>query len=307
MKSVVIGGLGLDITGRAKNKLIMKDSNPGEIRVSLGCVAGNIARNLFSLGEDVKLVSVVANDFNGKVAIEKLKNFGMRTDGIKTVNGDTATYLAVFDENADMKVAIAGMDIIEKIDEDFLKEHENALSQAVCIATETNLAEKTLERLFYTFEKKFFVDSVSVTKAKKLKHLLSNIYFLKTNVLESAAILDEKIEREADILKAGSLFIQKGVKNAAITCGEKGAYFFSSSEAFFISSEKVSVINTSGAGDAFLSGFMKGDLLDLPTEEKLKSAMAASLLTIKSEHSVAENLNMENIEKEKENICLRRL
>lgn len=307
MKTFVVGAFGLDITGKSKRKLMLKDSNPGEIRVSLGCVAGNIARNLFSLDEDVTLISAVGNDFNGNVALEKMKNFGMRTDKIKIINGETATYLAIFDENADMKVAIAGMDILNKIDENLLRENESSLRSASCIATETNLPAKTLEWLFSTFEKKFFVDSVSITKAEKLKNLLSNIYFLKTNLLEASAILGERTESKEEILKSASIFLQKGVKNVAITCGEKGAYFFSRSSSFFISSEKVPVVNTSGAGDAFLSGFLKADLLDLPTAEKLKIAMASSLLTIQSENAVSEKLNMKNIEKEKEKICLKKL
>ena len=45
-----IGGANVDIHGKSDNKLIMRDSNPGTLHMSLGGVCRNICENLALLG-----------------------------------------------------------------------------------------------------------------------------------------------------------------------------------------------------------------------------------------------------------------
>ena len=52
--AVVVGGVNLDIGGRSFGKLVPADSNPGQVRTSLGGVGRNIAHNMALLGMDVK-------------------------------------------------------------------------------------------------------------------------------------------------------------------------------------------------------------------------------------------------------------
>ena len=61
-----IGGANMDIHGKADHRIIMRDSNPGTLHASLGGVCRNICENLVRLGSDVKLVTVVGDDENGK-------------------------------------------------------------------------------------------------------------------------------------------------------------------------------------------------------------------------------------------------
>ena len=59
---VVIGGVNIDIGGRAFGPLKMKDSNPGKVTVSLGGVGRNIAHNLRLLGTEVCLLTALGED-----------------------------------------------------------------------------------------------------------------------------------------------------------------------------------------------------------------------------------------------------
>src|SRR5699024_2364110 len=44
--AVVVGGVNLDIGGRSLDELVPEDSNPGQVRTSLGGVGRNIAHNM---------------------------------------------------------------------------------------------------------------------------------------------------------------------------------------------------------------------------------------------------------------------
>lgn len=52
--AVGIGAANVDICGRSKNPIIMADSNPGAMSISLGGVTRNICENLARLGRQRK-------------------------------------------------------------------------------------------------------------------------------------------------------------------------------------------------------------------------------------------------------------
>ena len=58
----VIGGANIDIHGRSTQALRSNDSNPGDVHISAGGVARNIAENLARLGADTRLISAVGDD-----------------------------------------------------------------------------------------------------------------------------------------------------------------------------------------------------------------------------------------------------
>ena len=58
----VIGGSNMDIQGFPNNPLVMKDSNPGKVDISMGGVGRNIAENLSRLDVNTKLISAMGND-----------------------------------------------------------------------------------------------------------------------------------------------------------------------------------------------------------------------------------------------------
>ena len=58
----VVGGINLDVCGRAAAPLIPRDSNPGQVLVSVGGVGRNIAHNLCLLGTRVTMLTALAED-----------------------------------------------------------------------------------------------------------------------------------------------------------------------------------------------------------------------------------------------------
>ena len=62
----IVGGANMDIIGFPSDKLIIKDSNPGQVKVVLGGVGRNIGENLVRLGVETKLISAVGSDVYGE-------------------------------------------------------------------------------------------------------------------------------------------------------------------------------------------------------------------------------------------------
>lgn len=74
---VVIGGTNIDLQGFPRKKLIMKDSNIGSVKISLGGVGRNIAENLTRLGFYTKLISIIGDDVYGNLIMEKSREIGL--------------------------------------------------------------------------------------------------------------------------------------------------------------------------------------------------------------------------------------
>jgi pseudouridine kinase len=98
----------MDIVGLPNKNLILRDSNPGRVKVALGGVGRNIAENLVLLGAPVKLISAVGEDLYGKRIMEHANRIGLDMKNSLVLNQmPTSTYLAILDENGDMKTAIS--------------------------------------------------------------------------------------------------------------------------------------------------------------------------------------------------------
>lgn len=72
-------------------------------------------------------------------------------------------------------------------------------------------------------------------------------------------ISDEELEfitGESDIGKAAPKLFEKGVKLIVYTCGKNGAYAYTKNAAAYSPSVKVKTVDTTGAGDGFISSFL---------------------------------------------------
>ncbi len=115
-----------------------------------------------------------------------------------------------------------------------------------------------------------------------LEKPLRNTYFLVLNLEEAQLLAGE--HKIKDLLKKISSY---GPKIVTITNGKEGAYTYSENNYYFVSSEKVRVKETTGAGDAFGSSFLAGLMIknDIKYALKLGCVNSASVI----EHIGAKN------------------
>ncbi|GAA6019173.1 hypothetical protein JCM11491_001402 [Sporobolomyces phaffii] len=135
----VVGSLAVDITMHPFSSSPLNTTAPGSVSLTLGGVAGNVARAAHSILDDAQtlLIAPVGRDLLGTVAETGLRDAGMRVDGlVKARDGRaeqdgvererTATCGYLVDEKgeliggvADMKIArdVEGDEIVDKLQE----------------------------------------------------------------------------------------------------------------------------------------------------------------------------------------------
>ena len=90
------------------------------------------------------------------------------------------------------------------------------------------------------------------------------------------------LTKEDDVSKAAEVLLSKGAKNVVIKMGEKGCYIRTSKDALTVQAYPTTPVDTTGAGDAFVSGFITGLLDNLPIAECAKRGCAAGSITVRS-------------------------
>lgn len=294
----IVGGANIDIIGRPYEKLRMKDSNPGKTTITLGGVGRNIGENLARLGIDTKLITVLGDDLYGRLILEKGNEIGLDiSESLILKNRGTSTYLAILDEKGDMNLALSSMDILNQMDIPFIKEKKDLIESSSLCIVDTNLPKEVLEYMVSSFKVDFFLDTVSTRKAEKVKDILGYFHTIKPNRLEAEVLSDIRITDKRSLRKAASFFLDMGVKRVIITLGEEGVYYLDDEEEIFIRSPKISVVNATGAGDAFMAGLAYAYFNGLDIEKSIKIAMGASFVTLENENTINPDIGIEKIER----------
>ncbi|MCV3728633.1 PfkB family carbohydrate kinase [Ureaplasma miroungigenitalium] len=293
MKTLVIGAVTVDIIAVPNKTIIYGDSNPGKIYKTFGGVSKNIVENLARLGFDVDFVFNVGNDTKGKEAIAYLQSLNVNPI-FKIYNQPTDTYLSVFDESKELMVAINDMSCVQHINASYiesLKLNPNDYDLVIC---DMNMATETLSYVLKTF-KNVYIEGVSANKIVKLKPILNSVQALKANFLEACTLFEvETLEEVIAKLKSYN------IREAIITLGKEGSLVFLENKIYQVPSQPTNVINVSGAGDAFLAGYLYAKFLENNTNpyDQLISGSCASLITLHSPLTNSLDLNQTNLNKE---------
>ena len=292
----VVGGANMDIHGTPYSTLRPHDSNPGSVQSSPGGVARNIAENLARLGVDCRLIAPVGNDHHGQLLMQQGRAAGIdMRNMLQFDSANTSTYLSILDDRGDMSVAISDMAILDKLDAEQLRAREKMLRQATMIIADTNLTDDALAYLTRTFaEHTLFVDTVSTTKALRIKPYLSAVHTLKPGLIEAEAIAGIKAATNDQLPALANWFHDRGVKRLFITLGPRGVFYSTGKEQGIEKTPDPAgqPVNAGGAGDAFVAGLACAWLNQWPLLRTVRFALSAAKLTLA--HAKTNNPGLSN-------------
>lgn len=296
---VVIGGLNLDIAGLSGDLYREKDSNIGEIKMTVGGVGQNIAQNLVKLEVPTYLLTVYGDDYFGNLLIEECKNHNIKLDYAKCIlNTRSSTYLYVTDENGDMVTAVNDMKITENITPKFLEERINFINNASICVVDGNVPEESIKWLAEHCTVPIFVDPVSIAKVNRFKNILDKIDTFKPNALEASVLSGVKIFDTESAKDAAKALHKKGVKNVFISLGEKGILCSREGEVDCVPILPTNIVSVNGAGDCNMATITWARFQynnKIPLKKVGMLAQAAASLTVEVAQSVSPNLNIKNV------------
>ncbi|MBQ5781236.1 MAG: winged helix-turn-helix transcriptional regulator [Spirochaetaceae bacterium] len=296
--AVVVGGVNLDIGGKSFAPLVMGDSNPGAVTLSLGGVGRNIAHNLALLGTNVAMLTAFGQDIHGDKIVSSSMELGISMEhALRPEKAFTSTYLYVANSNGDMSVAVSDMSVCEKITPDYLKNNATLLGNSQVIVMDTNIPTESVDFLAKSATVPLFCDPVSTVKAEKLIPILNKIHTLKPNRAEAELLSGIKITCKEEIQKAAEVLLEKGVQRIFLSLGGDGVYVATKEEAFFMENLPGNMVNTTGCGDAFMSALVWSFMEKADLKTSALSGLAAGSITMENAQTINPAMSVKSIRK----------
>ena len=273
----VVGGVNMDIGGWPGEVPVMRDSNPGVVRMSLGGVGRNIAHNMALLGMDVRMVTVFGDDINAQKIAASCGELGIDISQSPVIpEGHTSTYLFINDEKGDMLLAVSDMDIYRHLTPQLLSQRQKLLSGSQVLVIDTNIPAESIAYLAENCPVPIFADPVSTAKAVKLKPVLGKLHTLKPNRIEAELLSGVKITNDASLRKAAETLLDTGLHRVFISLGSDGVFAADrSGHQVQLPPLPGAMVNTTGCGDAAMAAVAWAYLEGTGLEDTARAAMAA--------------------------------
>jgi ribokinase len=228
-----------------------------------GGSAANSIVGLARLGVKTGFIGTVGKDPEGDILLEELEKEGVDTGGITRIEGNTGEIVGLVDSEGERVLyAYPGVNdslVINDSQVKYAKKaeflHLSSFVGELSYRSQKGLLDRLESRVTF---------SPGMLYAKKGMKVLegvirrSSVIFLNKDEL---ALLTGK-EFEGGVRK----LLEAGAKTVVVTLGMKGCYVSSRESRKKIHGYPVKAVDTTGAGDAFVAGFIYGMLMNLEME-----------------------------------------
>ena len=284
----VIGGANVDLSATLFDSFIAADSNPGKVDVGYGGVARNIAHNLSLLGNRVQLLTIFGGDLFGGLLVDYCKQEQIDVHLSEHLHKDrSGVYLCINNHCGEMIAAVADTEIISAITPEWLEKRLGEINHSDYVIADTNISEQAIRYLMENVTVPLMIDGVSSTKAHRVKNALLKcklpyLHTLKLNLKEAIFVTEA-----ATYAEAAQRLLNMGVAHVYITLGSEGVYCRNAAEEWLFPALPTSeVVNTNGAGDAFLAGVVHAYTKGIGFPQTAQYGLMAARATLMSPKAV---------------------
>ncbi len=219
-----------------------------------GGKAINVAHVLQELNEECKLVTTTDIQFSTLIN-SQLKNIDNELFSVKQIRINTKLV-----NNGDVTELNAKGYQLGEVQKQFINYVEQNVKEddIVLIAGNPHDGDYNfmidLAKLIKSKTKKLIFDcaKITLTDLKTIKP-----YAIKPNEAELEQLMDKKINSDAEVLKSCEQLLEIGVEHVFVSQGARGSIYVNATNHLKALPINDKVINTVGAGDSFVAGFIK--------------------------------------------------
>ena len=289
MAIVVLGTVFLDIKGFPEDVYNPTGRNAGRVEMVHGGVGRNVAEDIANVELRPKFVSMVDDTASGTEVLRKLQKHKVSTDYILSRPDGMGIWLAVFDNTGDLAGSISKRPDMAPLAELLDEKGDEIFRDADSIVLEIDLDREIVKRVFHYAEKygvKVFAVVSNMVIAAQHRAFFQNIDCFVCNVLEAGILFVDDFSAMEPEPFAEELYhriCNANIPSMVVTLGSRGAVYAAlDGTRGYYPPERVTVRDTSGAGDAFCAGVAVGLTYGktLPESVKIGTQLAASVITI---------------------------
>ena len=260
---------------KSKTKYIL----PGGKGINVSIILKRLDINSTAIGF---ISGFVGEEIKRQLSLQKID-----TNFININSQNSRINVKILDGEKETAVNCKGPFIEKKYIDELLKKLDNlknddilVLSGSIPDGVDLNIYEKMCEKL-KNKNVKIIVDS---TKDLLLNTLKYNPFLIKPNQNELEEIYNINISTKEQAIEYAKKLQQKGAKNVLVSMGGNGLVFLDENgNCYKQKAIKIKkIINTVGAGDSMVAGFLAGYLKYNDYNEALKLGISAATATVNS-------------------------
>lgn len=253
-KIVVVGSLNMDVVVRVDSLPRLGETIIGH---SLSYIPGGKGANQAvaagKLGGNITMLGRIGNDPFGNTLIKNLADGGVDVSHIERSELPTGTAMINVDRNGDNTIVVsAGAN--GACDISYLERHKQVLETADIIISQMEIPHETV---YYLAEQaKKMNKTIILDPAPAPLDFPEDIYNCLTYITPNETELQILSGMDTgDDISAAERLLDKGAERVLVTCGAEGAKLVTKNGCDTFPVEKVPVVDSTAAGDAFNAAF----------------------------------------------------
>ncbi|WP_412561754.1 carbohydrate kinase family protein [Winogradskyella sp. MIT101101] len=295
-----VGEVLIDFIGHQKDVLI---NNTRDYHRYLGGSPTNVAMNSARLGLNAKMVATVGNDGFGEYIFKRLNEVGVQASSVKKIsNKPTSVIFVSRSKKTPDFIPFREADYCiseDQIPTELLK--ETSIFHTTCFALSKNPAQSTILKKAeeaYNLGCQLSIDINYADEVWDNKDEALNVIkaYCKFNPLIKISEDDmlRLFERSLPHEEIFEFFHNEGVETICLTLGSEGVKLSQKGKGIIqLPAIKVeSVMDATGAGDAFWSGFLFAYIKEKPIKECLEVALQLASLKLQNVGRLPDNIDI---------------
>ena len=296
--TAVFGSVFVDIKGFPFNKYLPTGRNVGDVKIVHGGVCRNVAENLANVGSPVRFVTMFEEGGIGEEVRRRLAARGVDLQDAVTAEAGMGMWLAVMNENGDLAGSISRQPDFSSMEKNVDEHGDGIVAACDNIVLEIDMRASIAEKVLTLAEKHgkdVYVVVGNLSVILKMPECLRKVKLFIMNEIEAgclfgcevergnpAAVL-ELVRREADA---------RGIREIVVTLGDQGSVYYDAAtgENGCIPAEPTTLVDSTGAGDAFFSGTVAARVRGKSLGDAARLGAKLAALTICSDESTCPRL-----------------
>lgn len=300
MDMVVVGVVFLDIKGFPFFKYDAVGTNLGNVLMTHGGVARNVAENMANLGAEVEFVTMLDDDALGHEARARLRGAGVKlTHAVSTPDKGMGMWLAVFNEKGDLAGSVSRMPDAAPIERLFDERGEEIIQGCRGITLEIDLSERVSERVFELakrFNKPVYAIVANMSVILRRPDLMSQTACVILNEIEAGRLFGRELRAlspEAMLEAISEAAPAMGIRSIVVTMGERGAVYLDAEKDLrgICPAVPCRVVDTTGAGDAFFSAVVESLARGMRLDEAVICGARLASMTVSTSESTCPHVD----------------
>jgi pseudouridine kinase len=297
--AIIIGTIFMDCKGFSKQQYIPAGRNLGSIKFVHGGVGRNVAENFANLRVDTVFVSSVDKTGIGKEVVHRLARTGINVDYIlESEARGMGIWLAIMDESGELAGSVSQMPDLVGLENFITERGTEFIRRSSHIILELDLNEyitKKVMELARENAKPVYGIPGNLGVILKDINMLSGLDCFICNDIEAGRLMGRELRNQdpGKLLPELTRFVDGiGLASMVVTLGSAGCVYYDarSGEQGFQPVFPVTVIDTSGAGDAFFSGTVMGLIRKKPLAEAVVYGTKVASWTVQSDENTCRDL-----------------